>query len=134
MPSSHLIDPRQNDRFGYCEDPTRALTSELPPITDMVRPGGNAFRLPGAAKSLSVFEKKSQMARRVFSRRVLRDVRDGRWSEGRGHTDGRGCIRTESLRTQVSVAGKRNFLRRVSPVVGYDREGASTPKENRSRA
>jgi hypothetical protein len=83
MPSSHLIDPRQNDRFGYCEDPTRALTSELPPITDMVRPGGNAFRLPGAAKSLSVFEKKSQMARRVFSRRVLRDVRDGRWSEGR---------------------------------------------------
>ena len=46
MPSSHLINPRQNDRFGYCEDPTRALTSELPPITDMVLPRGKRFRLP----------------------------------------------------------------------------------------
>jgi hypothetical protein len=49
---------------------TRRLTSELPPITDMVRPRGNALRLPSAAKSLSVFGKKSQMVRRDFSSAV----------------------------------------------------------------
>jgi hypothetical protein len=43
MPSSHLIDPRQNDRFGYCEDSTRALTSKLLPLTDMVRPRGPSW-------------------------------------------------------------------------------------------
>src|SRR5215831_2924839 len=30
----------------------KALTSELPPITDIVRPRGNALRLPSAAKPL----------------------------------------------------------------------------------
>jgi hypothetical protein len=30
----------------------KALTSELPPITDMVRPRGNALRHPRAAKPL----------------------------------------------------------------------------------
>src|SRR5262249_10198696 len=30
----------------------KALTSELPPITDMVRPRGNALRLPNAAEPL----------------------------------------------------------------------------------
>jgi len=47
------------ERLGVkCSGPTRqtaknsrkTLTSELPPITDMVRPRGNALRLPSAAK------------------------------------------------------------------------------------
>ena len=104
MPSSHLIDPRQNDRFGYCEDPTRALTSELPPITDMVRPRGNAFRLPGAAKSLSVFEKKSQMARRDFLTRVPRDVRDGRM------VGGSTCTRMVAVDVAIAHRGPKDVF------------------------
>src|SRR5262249_47479340 len=35
------------DGFGStAKNSRKALTSELPPITDMVRPRGNAFRLP----------------------------------------------------------------------------------------
>src|SRR5262249_26176565 len=34
------------------KDSRKALTSELPPITDIVRPRGNALRLPSAANPL----------------------------------------------------------------------------------
>jgi hypothetical protein len=56
----------------------------------MVRPRGNALRLPGAAKSLSGFGKKSQMVRRDFSRSVPETFAmvDGRMVDG--HADGRG--------------------------------------------
>src|SRR5262249_26267805 len=54
----------------------KALTSELPPITDMVRPRGNALRIPSASKSFSVFEKKSPMVRRDFSRMVPETLQD----------------------------------------------------------
>jgi hypothetical protein len=47
----------------------RLSTSRLV-VFKRVRPRGNASRLPSAAKSLSGFEKKSQMVRRDFSRAV----------------------------------------------------------------
>ena len=49
-PTSATGDTAKNSR--------KALTSESPPITDMLRPRGNALRLPNAAKSLSGFGKK----------------------------------------------------------------------------
>jgi hypothetical protein len=52
----------------------------------MARPRGNTLRLPFAAKSLSVFWKKSLLVRRDFSHAVQRRLPDldGRWSEGSG--------------------------------------------------
>ena len=44
----------------------KALASELPPITDMVWPRGNAPRLPSAAKSLSGFGKKIADGAAIF--------------------------------------------------------------------
>jgi hypothetical protein len=78
--------------FGPMSDQTaknsrKPLTFELPPITDMVRPRGNALRLPSAAKSLSGFGKKIADGATRFLTPRPRDGTGSRWSMVGGHGD-----------------------------------------------
>jgi hypothetical protein len=98
------------------------------PITDMVWPRGNALRLPSAAKTLSVFGKKSQMVRRDFSRAVPEALRDGRWSDSRR---ARGWLR---LTSRSRTAAQETFA-----MVGWslavevvEQRAPAAPREFRS--
>src|SRR5262249_19998341 len=79
---------RMTARGQTAKNSRKALTSELPPITDMVRPRGNALRLPTAAKPLRAasgqiafgFGKKSRMGGSRFPTADPETLRDGRWS------------------------------------------------------
>ena len=80
-----------NGRMGKtAKNSRKALTSELPPITDMVWPRGNAPLALLVPQNRFRVLKKSQMVRRDFSRRVPETfaIFDGRMAYE--HPDGRG--------------------------------------------
>jgi hypothetical protein len=79
--------------LGTAKTP-RALTSELPPITDMVRPRGNAFAFLVPQNRFRFLKKNCRSRGAIFYARS-RDVRDGRMVDAQA--DGRGRRRDKDL-------------------------------------
>ena len=91
---------------------TQTLTSELPLITGMARPRQNALRLPSAAKPcerllvqivFGLFKKNRRWRGAIFCAPVPRDVRDGRWSDGR-RARGWSWLTSRLRTTDVAIA------------------------------
>jgi hypothetical protein len=123
--SSAVCEPPESESGQTAKNSRKALTSELPSITNMVRPRGSALAFLVPQNRFRFFEKNRGWPRRDLA---PRSQRRSRWSDGRrtfGWSAMTSRLRTadrETLRMvdgrRVRVVGARTRVNRRTPASG----------------